>query len=128
MLGNFESCQISFDVFALTSQITDRLLRSTDIKDEVLFCQDFCSNLYQKCVCVLGPFFSKMGTMICVFMWTTCEIALRDIRNCPSAYNEVFLFAELQRVLHIKPKKKCIMTMVGTRNLWKNTVVLCLNS
>uniref|UniRef100_H3DCL0 Solute carrier family 22 member 23 n=1 Tax=Tetraodon nigroviridis TaxID=99883 RepID=H3DCL0_TETNG len=28
----------------------------------------------------------------------------------------------------IKPKKKCIMTMVGTRNLWKNIVVLCLNS
>lgn len=36
--------------------------------------------------------------------------------------------AELQSVLHIKPRKKCIMTMVGTRNLWKNIVVLCLNS
>ncbi|XP_011617135.2 solute carrier family 22 member 23-like [Takifugu rubripes] len=38
------------------------------------------------------------------------------------------IFTELQRVLHIKPKRKCIMTMVGTRNLWKNIVVLCLNS
>ncbi|CAG07579.1 unnamed protein product, partial [Tetraodon nigroviridis] len=38
------------------------------------------------------------------------------------------IFTELQGVLHIKPKKKCIMTMVGTRNLWKNIVVLCLNS
>lgn len=80
-----------------------------------------------KNVCV-GSIVSKMGTMICVFMWTTCEIAFWNVRNFPSANNEVFLFAEVQRVLHIKPKKKCIMTMVGTRNLWKNIVVLCLNS
>uniref|UniRef100_H2MRN4 Solute carrier family 22 member 23 n=1 Tax=Oryzias latipes TaxID=8090 RepID=H2MRN4_ORYLA len=27
-----------------------------------------------------------------------------------------------------KPKKTCIVKMVGTRNLWKNIVVLCVNS
>ncbi|TWW73888.1 Solute carrier family 22 member 23 [Takifugu flavidus] len=49
-------------------------------------------------------------------------------RDGRAASAQVLFFAELQRVLHIKPKRKCIMTMVGTRNLWKNIVVLCLNS
>lgn len=77
-------------------------------------------------MCV-GSIVSKMGTAIFVFICTTCELAFQDFSS-PSADNDVFLFAEIQGVLHIKPKKKCIMTMVGTRNLWKNIVVLCLNS
>ncbi|KAK5860024.1 hypothetical protein PBY51_021533 [Eleginops maclovinus] len=36
--------------------------------------------------------------------------------------------SELQRALHNKHKKTCIVKMVGTRNLWKNIVVLCVNS
>jgi len=40
------------------------------------------------------------------------------VRVCP----------ELQGALHKKPKKTCIVKMVGTRNLWKNIVVLCVNS
>ncbi|XP_030219384.1 solute carrier family 22 member 23 [Gadus morhua] len=35
---------------------------------------------------------------------------------------------ELQGALQKKPKKTCIVKMVGTRNLWKNIVVLCVNS
>uniref|UniRef100_A0A3P8VKX7 Solute carrier family 22 member 23-like n=2 Tax=Cynoglossus semilaevis TaxID=244447 RepID=A0A3P8VKX7_CYNSE len=35
---------------------------------------------------------------------------------------------ELQKALQKKPKKTCIVKMVGTRNLWKNIVVLCVNS
>lgn len=38
------------------------------------------------------------------------------------------LISELNRVLERKPKKTCIVKMVGTRNLWKNIVVLCVNS
>ncbi|XP_062850666.1 solute carrier family 22 member 23 [Trichomycterus rosablanca] len=38
------------------------------------------------------------------------------------------LITELNRVLEKKPKKTCIVKMVGTRNLWKNIVVLCVNS
>ncbi|XP_076828036.1 solute carrier family 22 member 23 [Brachyhypopomus gauderio] len=38
------------------------------------------------------------------------------------------LLTELQRALPKKPKKTCIVKMVGTRNLWKNIVVLCVNS
>ncbi|KAM9322874.1 solute carrier family 22 member 23-like isoform 2-T2 [Pholidichthys leucotaenia] len=35
---------------------------------------------------------------------------------------------ELQTALQKKPQKTCIVKMVGTRNLWKNIVVLCVNS
>ncbi|XP_023833380.1 solute carrier family 22 member 23 [Salvelinus sp. IW2-2015] len=38
------------------------------------------------------------------------------------------ILTELQNALHKKPKKTCIVKMVGTRNLWKNIVVLCVNS
>uniref|UniRef100_A0A3Q3ARL9 Solute carrier family 22 member 23 n=1 Tax=Kryptolebias marmoratus TaxID=37003 RepID=A0A3Q3ARL9_KRYMA len=38
------------------------------------------------------------------------------------------ILTELQRSLQRKPKKTCIVKMVGTRNLWKNIVVLCVNS
>ncbi|MGH0134914.1 UNVERIFIED_CONTAM: hypothetical protein FKN15_004259 [Acipenser sinensis] len=35
---------------------------------------------------------------------------------------------ELERELTKKPKKTCIVKVVGTRNLWKNILVLCVNS
>ncbi|XP_053099634.1 solute carrier family 22 member 23 isoform X1 [Hemicordylus capensis] len=35
---------------------------------------------------------------------------------------------ELERELSRRPKKVCIAKVVGTRNLWKNIVVLCINS
>ncbi|KAM8838761.1 solute carrier family 22 member 23-like [Synchiropus picturatus] len=38
------------------------------------------------------------------------------------------ILTELQKSLQKKPKKTCIVKMVGTRNLWKNIVVLCVNS
>ncbi|RVE61709.1 hypothetical protein OJAV_G00175510 [Oryzias javanicus] len=38
------------------------------------------------------------------------------------------IFTELQQDMQKKPKKTCIVKMVGTRNLWKNIVVLCVNS
>lgn len=36
--------------------------------------------------------------------------------------------AELEKELSRRPKKVCIVKVVGTRNLWKNIVVLCVNS
>ncbi|KAA0719543.1 Solute carrier family 22 member 23 [Triplophysa tibetana] len=38
------------------------------------------------------------------------------------------LMTELNRALPNHSKKTCIIKMVGTRNLWKNIVVLCINS
>ncbi|XP_075441878.1 solute carrier family 22 member 23 isoform X2 [Ascaphus truei] len=35
---------------------------------------------------------------------------------------------ELERELSRRPKKVCIIKVVGTRNLWKNILVLCVNS
>ncbi|XP_077348246.1 solute carrier family 22 member 23 [Lithobates pipiens] len=35
---------------------------------------------------------------------------------------------ELERELLSRPKKVCIVKVVGTRNLWKNILVLCVNS
>ncbi|XP_072459792.1 solute carrier family 22 member 23 isoform X2 [Notamacropus eugenii] len=35
---------------------------------------------------------------------------------------------ELEKELSRRPKKVCIVKVVGTRNLWKNIVVLCINS
>ncbi|KAM4728852.1 solute carrier family 22 member 23-like [Anableps anableps] len=38
------------------------------------------------------------------------------------------ILTELQNALQKKPKRTCIVKMAGTRNLWKNIVVLCVNS
>ncbi|KAI1889213.1 hypothetical protein AGOR_G00176800, partial [Albula goreensis] len=38
------------------------------------------------------------------------------------------ILSELERDLQKKPEKSCIVTIVRTRNLWKNIVVLCVNS
>ncbi|XP_036371823.1 solute carrier family 22 member 23 [Megalops cyprinoides] len=38
------------------------------------------------------------------------------------------ILSELERELQKKPKKTCIVKLAGTRNLWKNIVVLCVNS
>ncbi|XP_029446413.1 solute carrier family 22 member 23 [Rhinatrema bivittatum] len=38
------------------------------------------------------------------------------------------LMPELEKELTRRPKKVCIVKVVGTRNLWKNIVVLCVNS
>lgn len=38
------------------------------------------------------------------------------------------LLAELEQELHKKPQRTCIVKMMSTRNLWKNIVVLCVNS
>ncbi|XP_030064390.1 solute carrier family 22 member 23 [Microcaecilia unicolor] len=38
------------------------------------------------------------------------------------------LMPELEKELARRPKKVCIVKVVGTRNLWKNIVVLCVNS
>ncbi|NXH79032.1 S22AN protein, partial [Hydrobates tethys] len=35
---------------------------------------------------------------------------------------------ELEKEISRRPKKVCIVKVVGTRNLWKNIVVLCVNS
>lgn len=35
---------------------------------------------------------------------------------------------ELEKEIARRPKKVCIVKVVGTRNLWKNIVVLCVNS
>nr|XP_023671405.1 solute carrier family 22 member 23-like [Paramormyrops kingsleyae] len=40
----------------------------------------------------------------------------------------VDVLTELHRAVPNKPQKTCIVKMVGTRNLWKNIVVLCVNS
>ncbi|KAJ7986357.1 hypothetical protein DPEC_G00339080 [Dallia pectoralis] len=46
-----------------------------------------------------------------------------DITTQPSC-----VLAELECELHKKPKRTCIVKMTSTRNLWKNIVVLCVNS
>ncbi|KAM4574492.1 solute carrier family 22 member 23 [Fundulus diaphanus] len=38
------------------------------------------------------------------------------------------VLAELEQELHKKPQRSCIIKMMSTRNLWKNIVVLCVNS
>lgn len=50
------------------------------------------------------------------------------VRLCLLTASVVSAFAELQGALQKKPKKTCIVKMVRTRNLWKNIVVLCVNS
>ncbi|XP_029938325.1 solute carrier family 22 member 23 [Salarias fasciatus] len=38
------------------------------------------------------------------------------------------VLTELEQELHRKPQRTCIVKMMSTRNLWKNIVVLCVNS
>ncbi|KAG8442462.1 hypothetical protein GDO86_011305 [Hymenochirus boettgeri] len=38
------------------------------------------------------------------------------------------IMPELEREVYRGPKKVCIVKVVGTRNLWKNILVLCVNS
>uniref|UniRef100_A0A8C1NJS1 Solute carrier family 22 member 23 n=1 Tax=Cyprinus carpio TaxID=7962 RepID=A0A8C1NJS1_CYPCA len=38
------------------------------------------------------------------------------------------ILSELETELQQKPKTYCVTQLTGTRNLWKNTVVLCVNS
>ncbi|KAJ8276854.1 hypothetical protein GJAV_G00068650 [Gymnothorax javanicus] len=38
------------------------------------------------------------------------------------------ILSELERELDKQPERTCIVTIVRTRNLWKNIVVLCVNS
>ena len=49
-------------------------------------------------------------------------------RAWPSVAHGSPLPAELEKELSRRPKKVCIVKVVGTRNLWKNIVVLCVNS
>uniref|UniRef100_A0A3Q3SAR8 Solute carrier family 22 member 23 n=1 Tax=Mastacembelus armatus TaxID=205130 RepID=A0A3Q3SAR8_9TELE len=38
------------------------------------------------------------------------------------------VLTELEQELHKQPQRTCIVKMMSTRNLWKNIVVLCVNS
>ncbi|KAJ3595121.1 hypothetical protein NHX12_004426 [Muraenolepis orangiensis] len=58
--------------------------------------------------------------------WIMGHIAKKNQVNMELDPDNVL--AELQGALQKKPKKTCIVKMVGTRNLWKNIVVLCVNS
>ncbi|XP_054447935.1 solute carrier family 22 member 23 isoform X2 [Pteronotus mesoamericanus] len=50
-------------------------------------------------------------------------------KNCMSPESDIKgVMPELEKELSRRPKKVCIVKMVGTRNLWKNIVVLCVNS
>lgn len=40
----------------------------------------------------------------------------------------MFPTTELEQELHKRPQRTCIVKMMSTRNLWKNIVVLCVNS
>ncbi|KAM9665823.1 solute carrier family 22 member 23 [Trichechus inunguis] len=50
-------------------------------------------------------------------------------KNRMSPENDIKgVMPELEKELSRRPKKVCIVKVVGTRNLWKNIVVLCVNS
>ncbi|XP_015742818.1 solute carrier family 22 member 23 isoform X2 [Python bivittatus] len=50
-------------------------------------------------------------------------------RNRTSTESDIKgVMPELEKELARRPKKVCIVKVVGTRNLWKNIVVLCINS
>ncbi|EHB08425.1 Solute carrier family 22 member 23 [Heterocephalus glaber] len=50
-------------------------------------------------------------------------------KNCISPESDIKgVMPELEKELSRRPKKVCIVKVVGTRNLWKNIVVLCVNS
>uniref|UniRef100_UPI003AAE8AF0 solute carrier family 22 member 23-like isoform X1 n=1 Tax=Centroberyx gerrardi TaxID=166262 RepID=UPI003AAE8AF0 len=62
----------------------------------------------------------------CRSKWIMGHIAKKNQVNTELDADQIL--TELQRALQKKPKKTCIVKMVGTRNLWKNIVVLCVNS
>ncbi|XP_008298601.1 solute carrier family 22 member 23-like [Stegastes partitus] len=62
----------------------------------------------------------------CRSKWIMGHIAKKNRVNMELDTDNIL--TELQRALQKKPKKTCIVKMVGTRNLWKNIVVLCVNS
>lgn len=47
----------------------------------------------------------------------------KGLKVCVSSF-----LAELEQELHKTPQRTCIVKMMSTRNLWKNIVVLCVNS
>ncbi|XP_063115880.1 solute carrier family 22 member 23 isoform X2 [Cavia porcellus] len=50
-------------------------------------------------------------------------------KNCISPESDIKgVMPELEKELSRRPRKVCIVKVVGTRNLWKNIVVLCVNS
>uniref|UniRef100_A0A3Q0RQW0 Solute carrier family 22 member 23 n=1 Tax=Amphilophus citrinellus TaxID=61819 RepID=A0A3Q0RQW0_AMPCI len=49
--------------------------------------------------------------------------AMMLLKVCVSCF-----LPELEQELHKKPQRSCIVKMMSTRNLWKNIVVLCVNS
>ncbi|XP_019734646.1 solute carrier family 22 member 23 [Hippocampus comes] len=62
----------------------------------------------------------------CRSKWIMGHIAKKNCVNMQQDPDNIL--AELQRALQRKPKKTCIVKMARTRNLWKNIVVLCVNS
>ncbi|KAK1879065.1 Solute carrier family 22 member 23 [Dissostichus eleginoides] len=62
----------------------------------------------------------------CRSKWIMGHIAKKNQVNMELDPDNIL--TELQRALQNKHKKTCIVKMVGTRNLWKNIVVLCVNS
>ncbi|KAM7379391.1 hypothetical protein PAMP_004947 [Pampus punctatissimus] len=62
----------------------------------------------------------------CRSKWIMERIAKKNRVNMELDTDNIL--TELQRALQKKPKRTCIVKMVGTRNLWKNIVVLCINS
>ncbi|XP_034410489.1 solute carrier family 22 member 23-like [Cyclopterus lumpus] len=62
----------------------------------------------------------------CRSKWIMGHIATKNQVNMELDTENIL--TELQGALQKKPKKTCIVKMVGTRNLWKNIVVLCVNS
>ncbi|XP_029970646.1 solute carrier family 22 member 23-like isoform X2 [Salarias fasciatus] len=62
----------------------------------------------------------------CRSKWIMGHIAKKNRVNMELDADNIL--TELQQALQKKPKKTCIVKMVGTRNLWKNIVVLCVNS
>nr|XP_057923038.1 solute carrier family 22 member 23-like [Doryrhamphus excisus] len=62
----------------------------------------------------------------CRSKWIMGHIAKKNGVNMEHDTDNIL--PELQRALQRKPKKTCIVKMARTRNLWKNIVVLCVNS
>ncbi|XP_077376263.1 solute carrier family 22 member 23-like [Festucalex cinctus] len=62
----------------------------------------------------------------CRSKWIMGHIAKKNCVNMQQDPDNIL--PELQRALQRKPKKTCIVKMARTRNLWKNIVVLCVNS
>ncbi|KAK2901424.1 hypothetical protein Q8A67_009539 [Cirrhinus molitorella] len=58
--------------------------------------------------------------------WIMERVAKKNNINLEEDAEEIM--TELNQALPKQSKKTCIVKMVGTRNLWKNIVVLCVNS